>query len=130
MDKQMMTEIIEQEGNESIFYIKEYKCEALRQETFEFWCGYISRKDGKPLSDVEREIFDTFSIGGTTYNGEHLMGFDCGHHGQLVPGFLTNPILEAEDKVSPMDYYVTLRNVEDVLEETANAMNQACQSSY
>jgi hypothetical protein len=24
-----------------------------------------------------------------------------------------------------MDYYVTLRNVEDVLEETANAMSQA-----
>lgn len=46
MDKQMMTEIIEQEGNESTFYVKEYKCDTRRHPDFLFWCGYITRTDG------------------------------------------------------------------------------------
>lgn len=124
MDKQMMTEIIEQEGNESTFYVKEYRCEAHRHSDFMFWCGYISRKDGEPMTEEEVEVFDDIAIGGMTFNTDLELGFDCGHSGQLIPGYLMNPILETEDKVSPMDYYVTLRNVEGVLEETANAMSE------
>ena len=119
----MMTEIIEQEGNESIFYIKEYECKAHRHSDFMFWCGYVTRKDGEPMTDEEIEVFDDMAIGGMTFNTDLVLGFDCGHSGQLMPGYLLNPMLDNEFLVSPTDFYVTIQEVEDCLTACANAMS-------
>lgn len=123
MDKQMMTEIIEQEGNESTFYVKEYKCETHRHPDFMFWCGYITRNDGEPMTEKEIEVFDDMAIGGMTFNTDLVLGFDCGHSGQLMPGYLLNPMLDNEFLVSPTDFYVTIQEVEDCLTACANAMS-------
>lgn len=123
MDKQMMTEIIEQEGNESTFYVKEYKCDTRRHPDFLFWCGYITRTDGEPMTEQEIEVFDDMAIGGMTFNTDSTIGFDCGHNGQLIPGYLLNPMLDGESMVSPMDFYVTLQEVEDCLTACTKAMS-------
>lgn len=54
------------------------------------WCGYVALPAGHPWADLAEPPADVH--GGITFSGPvdggYLIGFDCAHLGDLVPGVL------------------------------------------
>jgi len=98
MNKEHLKELIEKEGNELQW---DYtcsngviiKCSIQRNDVFAL-CGYITLTQDNSLYGVDYENIDTIQAhGGLTYKGydqneNYVIGFDCGHYGDLTPYFL------------------------------------------
>jgi len=93
MNREKLNNLIKSEGD-YYEWTNTLKC-FIRRNSMGVWCGYTIIPKSFPL-DFEQEI-NLNCHGGVTYqntnsDGDLLVGFDCGHHGDLVP-----KLLELED---------------------------------
>jgi len=74
-----------------------YKCFIVRHPELKHLCGYVELPKEHKLYDIFLEEEDFEVHGGVTYTGkrefeqpnyiaDYVLGFDCGHAGDLVPG--------------------------------------------
>jgi hypothetical protein len=97
MNKDYLKELIEKEGNELQW---DYtcsngviiSCSIHRNDVFAL-CGYITLTKDNSLYGVECDDINIQAHGGLTYQGydqneNWVIGFDCGHYGDLTPYFL------------------------------------------
>lgn len=86
-------------------------CVAIRNDTLGHWCGYVGLPSGHPgfRKDYDDEVFDGIDVHwGLTYASETrpeydgiadhwIVGFDCAHLNDLLPGTLRRYGSGAED---------------------------------
>ena len=97
MNKEYLIELIEKEGDELQW---DYTCSngviihcSIHRNDVKTLCGYITLTKDNSLYGV---VYDDINIsvhGGITYNAydqneNWVIGFDCGHYGDLTPYFL------------------------------------------
>ena len=67
------------------FFVEGYRCEIKRHSSLGFLCGYIYIPKTHPDFGKDYDDVDVSVHGGLTYADSGCFGFDCGHHGDLVP---------------------------------------------
>lgn len=96
MNKEYLKELIEKEGNELHW---EYTCSngviincSIHRNDIKVLCGYINLNKDNSLYGSDYDSINIDTHGGITYlgynNEEFIIGFDCGHYGDLTPYFL------------------------------------------
>lgn len=132
--------IIKKEGNSFYGLHKNILYYGIRHDHLKMWCGYIVIKPNHPFykdKDLEEKSEKFYVHGGVTFNAyvsenylkiltdnnidnirinDFIIGFDCGHSGDLIPkmdSIYNDPI---EDDV--------YRNKEYIIEECKNMINQ------
>jgi hypothetical protein len=86
MNKEELNRIIKSEGD-YYEWTNTLKC-FIQRNSMNSWCGYVVIPKTFPI-DFEKEI-NLNCHGGVTYqsintDGDLVAGFDCAHHGDLVP---------------------------------------------
>jgi hypothetical protein len=90
MTKEEIQNIIKEEGNYKEFKVRGIKCTIERHPTLKHLCGYIHIPKEVPGHGEHYDTFDIWCHGGLTFAGEGkdglwILGFDCGHSGDLSP---------------------------------------------
>lgn len=89
-------DLIEKEGNqlEWVYTTKhgiEYKCLITRNDSLKNLCGYVIMDEDDDFYGFNYNNIPVSAHGGLTYSDEYeggwMIGFDCAHSGDLVPGF-------------------------------------------
>lgn len=118
--------IFEKEGDEHEWTSKEdYKCKILRSH-MGMWCGYVFIPKSHPMygknyDDVNVEVHGGLTFGEPS-DEEWVLGFDCGHAGDFIPG-MKEFILEKNS--SGYQYPVNVyRDKEYVIKETNSLSEQ------
>lgn len=107
--------LIEKEGNylEWIYTTKsgiEYKCKIFRNKHMKNLCGYVILTSDNKFYNVDYNDIPVNVHGGLTfsnfYDGEYMIGFDCAHSGDLLPGLssLVNSLLHSDEVYRDMEY--------------------------
>lgn len=97
MNREKLKELIEKEGNSLEW---DYtcsngviiSCSIHRNDVFAL-CGYITLTKDNSLYGIDYDDINISAHGGLTYQGynqneNYVIGFDCGHYGDLTPYFL------------------------------------------
>jgi len=120
MNNDKLKKIIESEGN---FYewTNTLKC-FIQRNQMDVWCGYVTIPKSFPL-DFKKEI-NLDCHGGVTYqdintDGDLVVGFDCGHHGDLIPSLKLNDL-----KLLIIDDFSTYRDKQYVISEVNSMVDQ------
>ena len=97
MNKEYLIELIEKEGDELQW---DYTCSngviihcSIHRNDVKTLCGYITLTKDNSLYGVDYDDINISAHGGLTYQGydqneNWVIGFDCGHYGDLTPYFL------------------------------------------
>ena len=99
MNREYLRDLIEKEGDELQW---DYTCSngviihcSIHRNDVNALCGYITLTKDNSLYGVEYDDINIQAHGGLTYQGydkneNYVIGFDCGHYGDLTPYFLLN----------------------------------------
>ena len=116
MNKEHLKELIEKEGNELQW---DYTCSngviiscSIHRNDLFTLCGYITLNRDNSLYGLDFNYIDISAHGGLTYQGydkneNYVIGFDCGHYGDLNPYFMINDIVHISGKYRDMEYVKT-----------------------
>jgi len=126
MTSKELENIIEHEGNSSEW---NYKCKngmiipcEIRRNDLLFLCGYVKLDKDNPYYNVDSDDIPCTVHGGVNYTNKEdefwVIGFDCGHHNDLVPYFILNN-MRLND--------ATYRNMSYVSSECENLAEQLSQ---
>lgn len=97
MNREYLKELIEKEGNSLQWY---YTCSngviihcSIHRNDVKALCGYITLTKDSSLYGVGYDNLNINTHGGLTYDGydeneNWVIGFDCGHYGDLTPYFI------------------------------------------
>ena len=97
MNKEYLIKLIEKEGDELQW---DYTCSngviihcSIHRNDVKALCGYITLTKDNSLYGVDYDDINISAHGGITYQGydqneNWVIGFDCGHYGDLTPYFL------------------------------------------
>lgn len=88
MNKEELNKIISDEGDFHEWMECDIKCQIRRNYSLA-WCGYIIIPNSYTSINYDR----LYVHGGVTYqnrddNGDMVVGFDCAHHGDIIPSML------------------------------------------
>jgi hypothetical protein len=98
MNKEDLRKLIEKEGNELQW---DYTCNngliihcSIHRNSIKVLCGYIKLSKDNSLYEVSYNDINISVHGGLTYDGydeneNWVIGFDCGHYGDLTPYLLS-----------------------------------------
>jgi hypothetical protein len=97
MNREYLRDLIEKEGDELQW---DYTCSngviihcSIHRNDVKSLCGYITLTKDSSLYGVDYDDINIRAHGGITYNAydkdeNWVIGFDCGHYGDLTPYFL------------------------------------------
>ena len=97
MNREYLRDLIEREGDELQW---DYTCSngviikcSIHRNDVKALCGYITLTQDNSLYGVDYDDINISAHGGITYQGydqneNWVIGFDCGHYGDLTPYFL------------------------------------------
>lgn len=97
MNREYLRDLIEKEGDELQW---DYTCNngviihcSIHRNDVKSLCGYITLTKDSSLYGVDYDDINISAHGGLTYQGydqneNYVIGFDCGHYGDLTPYFL------------------------------------------
>lgn len=127
MNKEYLIKLIEKEGDELQW---DYTCSngviihcSIHRNDIKTLCGYITLTKDSSLYGVDYDDINISVHGGITYNAydkdeNWVIGFDCGHYGDLTPYFLLK-----ED--FPFNSFGEYRDMEYVKSECESMAEQA-----
>jgi hypothetical protein len=108
-----------------------YRCRLRRNTDLGTWCGYVVIPADHPWYGVSLSDLDDVRVhGGVTYSGDNLyegewvIGFDCGHAFDLIPKLMTGE-LGNEPPLGPQGIY---RDYDYAMGEAAAIAQQAQQA--
>ena len=116
-----------------------------RRNSMGFWCGYIGLPAGHPWSWLA-DPHNVAVHGGVSYGQNSLtdravgdfsdwyLGFDCGHHGDFIPSFVTaepgvDPLATATRLHATYDWHIVYRTLEYVQAELRSLAEQASRAA-
>jgi hypothetical protein len=112
MTKEELQKKLSIEGLGKSFVYKNYKCEIKRVPEMLHLCGYVSIPKGNKFYEKAKEGYDSLDLsvhGGLTFSelkvsGDIVIGFDCAHFGDLIPGrpFMLSSLIQ--DEYKDMEY--------------------------
>lgn len=127
MNKEHLKELIEKEGNSLEWNYTcsngvIISCSIHRNDVFAL-CGYITLTQDNSLYGVDYDDINISAHGGLTYQGydqneNWIIGFDCGHYGDLTPYFLLKEDL-------PFNSFGEYRDMQYVKSECESMAEQA-----
>lgn len=127
MNREYLRDLIEREGDELQW---DYTCSngviihcSIHRNDVKSLCGYITLTKDNSLYGVDYDNINISAHGGITYQGYNqnenwVIGFDCGHYGDLTPYFLLK-----ED--FPFNSFGEYRDMEYVKSECESMAEQA-----
>jgi hypothetical protein len=131
MNKEYLKELIEKEGNSLEW---NYTCSngviiscSIHRNDLKALCGYIFLTKDNSLYGVDYEHIDIHAHGGINYcrydeNENWVIGFDCGHYGDLTPYFILGGEYDCEYDFGQDGIY---RDMEYVKSECESMAEQA-----
>jgi len=103
-----------------------FKCRVWKHPYLGHFCGYVVLPKTHPYAGKNSQDIDVDVHGGLTFHGwegdDYIVGFNCAHAGDLVPGLLTHSLGEPGERV--LDEQGHLWTVEEVVEETNRLAEQ------
>jgi hypothetical protein len=98
-------------------------CRIWRNDTCGFLCGYLTLPEDHPWTQAESyNDIDAEVHGGLTFKKDNIIGFDCGHYGDIMPRLIAMSSFPALNDA-------TYRNWEYVERELHSLGDQA-QAAY
>jgi hypothetical protein len=130
MNKKDLLKLIESEGDDKFWVYTaqngiKIPC-SIHRSSILILCGYVhidrdNKLWGLSYDDVHKYDIDVH--GGLTYNGYDdniwIFGFDCGHHGDLIPYYIIN-----DDLYKIIDITGTYRDMNYVISEVEQLAEQ------